>query len=138
MRAHRILRADRRANRYQKEDHENFRKTSSGRHSIGHQTGPRPTVSMILRDRTGRRHPRMRLEKIPNDVGRVQIVARLADPFFRQPALAAGPDMPESADAAILDLSALDALIVSDFEHALAASRPDLRSAAEHPLPLLQ
>src|ERR1700693_3090383 len=105
MRRNGVLRTRRRGDEYEQE-RENFRQPSDGKHSIGHQTGPQPTVSIILRDRLYRRRSRMRLEKFPDDVGRVQTVARLADPFFRQPILTAGPEVPQSLDAGVLELSA--------------------------------
>src|SRR5271154_7272378 len=80
----------------------------------------------------------MRLEKVPDDVGRVQAVTRLADQFLGQSIDAAGPDVAESPDPVVLDLAALGALIVRDLQHAIAARRLHLRSAAEHPLPFLE
>src|SRR6266852_2601802 len=77
------------------------------------------------RSRARRRgDPRMCFEEFPDYVGRVQIVAWLADPFFWQPIPSAWPHVAEPFDRVVNDLAAFCALIVCDFIDAVArASR---------------
>src|SRR6266852_6015483 len=83
--------------------------------------------------------PRMRFEEFPDNVGRVQIVAWLADPFFRQSALSARPHVAEPFDRVVNDLGPFRALLVCDLIDTVArASGGDLRTASKHPFPLSQ